>query len=60
MICDAIGWWIRFNKSRDGISNIYVGLGDIMEGIGIDNQVAPSHGAPSGYLIIIVDAGNIP
>ena len=63
LICDDIGWWIRFDKGSDGINDIndiVVGLGDIMEGKCTKNKFASSHGEPSGAFIIIVDVWSMP
>ena len=38
---------------------IDVGLGNIMEGAGSDNQVDPSHGASNGSFIILSDVVRI-
>ena len=60
LICNDIGCWIRFNKSSDGVTDIDVDLGDIMEGTGTKKKVTTSDGASSGYFIIVVDIGSLP
>ena len=44
----------------NGVDDIDLCLGNIMEGMGTKNQVAPSHGESSGYFIIVVDVGRMP
>ena len=60
LICDDIGWCSRLKISSNRVNGIYIGLGDIMEGTGTRNQVAPSHGASIGSIIIVVDVGRMP
>ena len=42
-------------KVIHGVNDIDVGLGNIMECTGTNNQVSPSHGALNRYFIIPVD-----
>ena len=42
------------------MNDIDAGIGDIMEDTGTNNQVAPSHGVLSCYLIIVFDVGRMP
>ena len=49
-----------FKKSSDGVNIIDTCLGNFLEGTGTGNQVAPSHGTPSGSFIIVADVGEIP
>ena len=46
LICDDVGWWIGLNKGGDVIYSVDIGLRDIVEGKGTNNQVTPAHGAP--------------
>ena len=59
-ICDDFGWWSRFNKSSNGVNDVDIGHVEIMEFVGTNNQVAPSHGASIEYFVIVVDVGSIP
>ena len=59
IICDDVGWWSGFNEGGDSIEDIAIGLGYIVEFMGTNNQVDPSHGAPIGSSIIAVDGGRI-
>ena len=59
LIYDDVGWWSGRNKGYDRIENIGIGLGDIVEVIGTNNQVAPYHGSPIGSSVIVVDGGRI-
>ena len=59
-MCDDVSWWRRFNKISDGVNDVDVGHVEIMEFVGTNNQVAPSHGASIGYFVIVVDVGSIP
>ena len=34
LICDDVGLWSRLNKGSDGIDDVGIGLGKIMEGTG--------------------------
>ena len=43
IICDDVGWWSGFNKVRDGVDNVDIGIGNIMEGTGSNNQSDPYH-----------------
>ena len=58
-ICDDIGWCSRFNKGCNGVNDIDIGYGGIIEGTGTNNQVNPSNGASIEFLIIVVDVGRI-
>ena len=58
-IYNYVGWWIGFNKGSDGIDNIDMGLGDIIEGPDTKNQVDPSHGASISNFTILVHGGDI-
>ena len=49
-----------FKKGGDGIEDVGIGLGDIVEGIGINNQLSPPHVSPIGSSVIVVDGGNTP
>ena len=59
LIFDDVGWWGRFNRGSDGINDVNIGHGKIMEVTGNKNQVAPSHGESIGSFIIAVDGGRI-
>ena len=59
-IYDDFGWWSRFNKSSNGVNDVDIGHVEIMEFVGTNNQVAPSHGASIEYFVIVVDVGSIP
>ena len=58
-ICDEVGWWSGFNKGFDIINVFDVGLHNIVEGMGTNNQVDPSHGGPTGSSVIVVDGERI-
>ena len=49
--------WVK--KGGNGIGDVDIGLGGIVEGMGTNNQVAPDHGAPIGYYIIVLDGRKI-
>ena len=57
---DDVGWLSGFNKVGDSIDNIDIGLRDILEDIGTNNQVSPSHAAPIVFTVIVVDGSRIP
>ena len=57
LICDDVGWWIGLNKGGDVIYSVDIGLRNIVEGKGTNNQVTPAHGAPIWSSIIVVDGG---
>ena len=59
LLFDDIGWWSGFNKGGDIIYGVNVGLHGIVEGIGTNNRVAPSHGVTIGSFIILVGGGRI-
>ena len=59
LIWDDVGWRSGFNKSGDRIEIFDIILGDIVWGMGTNNQVTPTYGAPIGSSIIVVDGGNI-
>ena len=59
-IYNYVGWWIGFNKGSGVIDNVGIGLGKIMEGMGTNNQVDPSHGASIVSFITAADGGGIP
>ena len=54
-----VGWCSGFNNGCDVIDNVDMGLGDIVKGMGTNNQVAPSHRLPIGSSIILVHGGRI-
>ena len=60
IICDDAGWWGGFKKVGNSIYGIHIGLCDIVEGMGTNNQVDSSHEALIGSSIIVVDGGIIP
>ena len=55
IICDDFGWRSGFNKGSDGVDEVDIVLGDIMEGTGTNKQADPPHGALIGSFIIVVD-----
>ena len=58
LICDNVSWLIGLVS--DGVDDVDIGLGNIMEGTGSNNQVLPSHGSLIVSFVIIVDGGGIP
>ena len=54
ILCDDVGWWSGFNKGRDGVDKVDIGIGVIMEGTGTNNQVYPTYRASTVYLVILV------
>ena len=40
IICEDVGWWSGFNKVDDRIYDVDIGLHDIVEGMGSNNQVS--------------------
>ena len=60
LICDNVGWWSGFNKCGDRIYDIDMGLSEIVEFMGSNNQFVPDHGALIGSTVIVVDGGGIP
>ena len=60
IVCDGVGWWSGLNKGGDGIYDVDMVLGDIVEVMGTNNTVPPPHGASIGYSIIGVDGRRIP
>ena len=59
IICDDVGWWSGFKKVGNSIYDVEIGLHRTVEGMGINNQVDPTHGYPIGSSIILVDVGRI-
>ena len=55
LIFDDVGWWSGLNKGGNSIYGVGIGLHDIVEGMGDNNQVVPTHGALIGSSIIIVN-----
>ena len=55
IICVDVAWCSGFKKGVYNIYNFYIGLHDIVEGIGSNSQVDPSHGAPICSSIIVGD-----
>ena len=49
--------WVQ--KCGNGIDDIDIGIGDNMEVMVTNNQVAPPHGSLIGYFAIVVDGGRI-
>ena len=60
LVFDDVGWWRGFKNGGDSIYDIYIGLCEIVEVMGINNYVSLSHGAPIGSSIIVADGGSIP
>ena len=58
-ICDYVGWWIGFKKGGNSIYDVDIGLCDIVEVMGANNKLDPSHEALIGSNTIIVDGGKI-
>ena len=58
-ICIDVGWWSGFNKGGNIIYNVVISLHVIVEVIGNNNQVSPSHGAPIVSSIVVVSGGRI-
>ena len=59
LFCDDVGWCSGFNKGGDGIDGVDIVLGNIMEGMGNNKQVDPTHVVPIGSSIIVVYGGKI-
>ena len=59
LICDDVGWWSGFNKGGNSINGVGIGLNDIVEGMGTNNQITSSHEGPIGYSTILIYGGII-
>ena len=59
LICYDVGWLSWLKEGDDSNYEVDIGLCDIVEGMGTNNQVAPSHGVPIISSIIVVYGGGI-
>ena len=55
LICDDVGWESGIKKAGNIIYNVDIGLWEILEGMGPNNQSVPAHGSKIGSSIIVVD-----
>ena len=59
IVCDDVGCCSGINKGDDSIYDVDIGLREILEGMGANNQVAQAHGSSIGSPIVVVDGGGI-
>ena len=60
LIDDDVDWWSWFEKISNIINNVDIGFCNTVEFIGSNNANFPSHGAPIGSSVVIVDIDGVP
>ena len=59
-MCDDVGLWSGFKKGDDSIYRVDIGLHNIVEIMGTNNQVGSAHVSSIGFSSIVFDGGRIP